>query len=514
MTETNSCPIQNSDHIGVNYISNFKINRENLGQYFTPIEVSRYMASLLKIPNKSKIKILDPGAGSGVLIASAIKHLVENDKDRNKKEYRATLYEIDNDLIPSLTTSMNFLKKWCDDKSVDFKFKIENKDYILENATSLDDEPTLFTSELFDIVISNPPYFKVSKEDKRAIACSKLVYGQPNIYSLFMGVAASQLDIGGQFLFITPRSFSSGQYFKAFRKFFFEKICIKKIHVFDSRTDAFQRDAVLQENIITYGERVEKLKKHEIEILSSSGKSDINNCKSLKLSSSDILDEGNDFSLALPSSLEDASLLKKINSWTNSLEQMGLTISTGPVVPFRATEYLQVDEQKDSVPLLWIQHILPMRTKFPLEKFRKQAWIKSSAKTKKILTENQNMILMRRFSPKEDFRRLTVAPYLKNDLQYELIGLENHLNYIYSKNKTFLKEELYGLSAFLNSKLFDSFFRVTNGNTQVSATELRAASLPDRESIQQIGKTILKSKKMLHSDIDIIVNDVLGIGEA
>ena len=48
----------------------------------------------------------------------------------------------------------------------------------------MDDNPTLFNSlysdsnqELFDIIISNPPYFKISKDDPRARAAARIVYG-------------------------------------------------------------------------------------------------------------------------------------------------------------------------------------------------------------------------------------------------------------------------------------------------------------------------------------------------
>lgn len=511
MRETTSCPIVNSDHIGADFISKSKTNQESLGQYFTPVEVANYMASMLSIPLARNIKILDPGAGSGILAASSIKFLIENDPKSTGKTYEAYLYEIDKAVIPFLTKSMKHLQKWCLERNISFEFTVINKDYILENASVLDDEPSLFKKEMFDVVISNPPYFKVSKDDMRAIACDKVVYGQPNIYSLFMAVSAAQLNAGGQFLFITPRSFSSGQYFKAFRKFLFENISLEKIHVFGSRTDAFNRDAVLQENIICYGKRTQEHSDCRITILSSSGKHDLQSSKSFTLPSAEVLDKKNDWSLALPANRDDAQLLKSIKSWNNSLEKMSLKISTGPVVPFRATEHLHAKKLKTSVPLLWIQHVHPMTAKFPLEFFRKEQWIEQSVSSKKLLVENQNMILMRRFSPKEEFRRLTVAAYVKNDLDFKYLGLENHLNYIYSKEKILPLEELFGLTAFLNSKIFDSFFRITNGNTQVSATELRSAPLPDKKSLIEIGKMILKSKHQIHSEIDIIVNEVLEI---
>ena len=192
---------------------------------------------------------------------------------------------------------------------------------------------------------------------------------------------------------------------------------------------------------------------------------------------------------------------------------MDLNISTGPVVPFRATKYLLNSKESGSVPLLWIQHIKTMQTKFPIDTFRKQQWIYDTDQSKKLLVKNQNMILMRRFSPKEDFRRMTVSPFNCNDYKYESIGLENHLNYIYRQNKELTLNETWGLSAYLNSNIFDSYFRIINGNTQVSATELRSAPLPEKDKIIEIGSLIRKAASNSHENIDAIVNNVLDLEE-
>ena len=45
----------------------------------------------------------------------------------------------------------------------------------------------------------------------------------------------------------------------------------------------------------------------------------------------------------------------------------------------------------------------------------------------------------------------------------------------------------YGISALLNSTFLDRYFRISNGNTQVSATELRAMPLPAEQDIRSIG---------------------------
>ena len=49
-----------------------KDKRKSLGQFFTSKTTARFMAELFSIPTKGTVKILDPGAGSGILSAAII----------------------------------------------------------------------------------------------------------------------------------------------------------------------------------------------------------------------------------------------------------------------------------------------------------------------------------------------------------------------------------------------------------------------------------------------------------
>ena len=50
-----------------------------------------------------------------------------------------------------------------------------------------------------------------------------------------------------------------------------------------------------------------------------------------------------------------------------------------------------------------------------------------------------------------------------------------------------LEDEAWGLAVLFSSSFLDTYFRIHNGNTQVSATELRAMPLPPIEVIRKIG---------------------------
>jgi len=213
----------------------------------------------------------------------------------------------------------------------------------------------------------------------------------------------------------------------------------------------------------------------------------------------------------LPTSDLDTHLLQTFRSWKNTLASYGLEISTGPVVPFRSTDMLTSAEkaqQGEAVPLL-LQHVHRMDVQWPLQNFDKPQGILRQA-GHRLLVKNVTQIVIRRFSAKEEARRITAAVLPEGAFGSESIGLENHLNYLYRPNGVLSSEEAVGLAAFLNSSLVDRYVRIANGNTQINATELRKLALPDWQQLVAIGKQVVGQR--LEHDVEAterIIMDVL-----
>ena len=483
------------------WLSNCKVlrQRKQLGQYMTSRSIAQFMAS--KCTGRGQtIRILDPGAGSGILSCAVCEKIISN--SRQKKRLELTVFEIDEILAKVLEKSLLLLQMYAKQEGCILQFKIKREDFILANKSVLECEQSLFQKKQsleFDIVISNPPYFKISKSDPRARVAASLVHGQPNIYALFMGVSALLLRRGGKLVFITPRSFASGPYFRKFRESFFQDMQPQAIHVYKSRRKAFKRDGVLQENIILSACKKPdwqvKQKDDLIEISTSDGSGEFKDVSEQRIPISLVLDfQSPNKILRIVGSTRDKSILKTVHSWKGSLTKYGLSVSTGPVVPFRATEFLRhesVNSQK-TAPLLWMHNVHPMVISWPKEKNGKSQYILIDHSSQKLLVPNNNYVLIRRFSAKEDKRRLIAAPIESDSIRSRFIGIENHLNYICRPNGTIPAEILWGLASVLNSQIYDEYFRIVNGNTQVSATELRDMPLPPLNEIKAIGRESLK----------------------
>ena len=309
-------------------------------------------------------------------------------------------------------------------------------------------------------------------------------------YALFMAICAKLLAEDGQMIFITPRSFASGRYFQSFRNFLFQHVSIELIHLFNTRKDTFAKDEVLQELVIM--RMIPSGNGGRITVSYSQGISDLDHPYQKVYAASEIVDVSSEEKVVyLPVDRRDEAILSLFRSWDGNMEKYGIKISTGPVVAFRAYDFIVNEPGDDTVPLYWLHNVVKMLCDHPVQKKDKGQYIKVAPETKSALLPNKNYVLLRRFSSKDDNSRLVAAPYFGNMAQHEFVGIENKLNYIYRPKGHLRRDEVMGITALLDSEMFDAWFRTFNGNINVSATELRMMPLPAIETIREIGRKII-----------------------
>ena len=496
MPAEGSKPVDYAEALGEAYLSFSKRNhRKSDGHYQTPASIARFMADCSSY-SEPYMRVLDPGSGTGILSAAVCEAACGGGTVKN---LHVDAYETDPLLADLTRLVLSFSRNWLGQRGVALTFDVRHGDFVLEYASTLEavskangfggnDGPP---SE-YGLVISNPPYFKIGKDDPRAVAWVSVVHGQPNIYALFMAISAELLSESGKLVYIVPRSFASGPYFRRFREVFFQRVAPAAIHLFESRKDVFKNQTVLQENLVFTGRRRsegESVDDSQVLVSHSRAAHDLASRRCLLVGLDAVLDPASENrELSIPVCQEDLELVQAVRTWPNTLHSLGLEISTGPVVPFRATCFLMPDANGPSrVPLLWMQHVRPMRTQWPSTGGSKPQWVEVTSESMKLLVEDATYVLMRRFSAKEEKRRLVAAPLIQGALNANVVGLENHLNYIRGVSRELDEELAYGLSALLNSTFLDRYFRISNGNTQVSATELRAMPLPAERDIRSIG---------------------------
>lgn len=450
--------------------------QKRLGQFMTPAPIARFIAARMVADRDWRgrsVRLLDPAAGSGVLASALVEAAVSS--AARPARIQLLMCELDPAMLPLLETCTSELESLCAIHGVEFEGRIQGGDF-LQSAFARSGQPHI------DAVIANPPYFKLAGDDERARAFAHAVHGQPNIYALFMASCASLLREGGAFGFITPRSWTNGAYFRALRRCLFARMALDGLHLFDSREAHFQADAVLQEALITWA--TAGAPQQAVAVSCSQGAADLAAVKTPLWPASQVIDAAPEYNVSIP----DARMQNGLSHLPLRLHDIGLKVSTGAVVGFRAAAHLRSQPAPSTVPMLWMPHVRPMRVEWPRQ--HRAEHIARNDASAWMLLPNQPMVLMRRFSPKEDTRRITAAPYL-GDLPGSRIGLENHLNVIHPITGRLSVDAARGLAAYLNSKPVDDHMRSVLGSTQVNAIELRNLPVPDLATLEAIGRAVV-----------------------
>lgn len=457
-------------------------SRAELGQFFTPTCVAQFMASMFQAP-KDELRLLDAGGGVGSLTVAFLAAMVH--RKNPPRIVHAVLYELDPLLAEILEDVMNSCQRVCRSSRVNLEYDILIEDFVETAASALASPLIQVPLEGFDCAILNPPYRKVSSDSRVRKILSEAGIEVNNHYTAFLALTARLLRNGGELVAITPRSFSNGPYFKAFRHDFFQRMMLRRIHVYESREDAFREDEVLQENIILHA--VKTNMRPETVLISSSLGPHCPDPAVREVIYDEIIHPG-DADLVVNVIADDASrhAAQLVRQLRCDLPELGLSVSTGRVVDFRAREFLRCSPDSDTVPLIYPFNLDRGRVVWPKAHPKKPTLIVLTTATEELLIPNEAYVLVKRFTAKEERRRLVAALYDPKSIECSSVGFENHLNYFHMNGGGLPLALARGLVAYLNSTLADIYFRNFNGHTQVNAQDLRRLKYPSREQLLKL----------------------------
>ncbi len=464
-------------------ISAHRQRQGELGQFLTPAPLATFMASLFG-PLPEVVRLLDAGAGAGALTAAFVSRLCK--KKDCVRAIEATLYEVDPLIQDALSETMQACQLVCAQARIQFTFAIHPTDFIQEMSTRLAEDLFGAPPPVFDAAIANPPYRKIGMDSHERRNLRHAGVETTNLYAGFIALIQRLLFPGGQLVGITPRSFCNGPYFRNFRQDFLGNFEVHRLHIFESRKAAFRDDTVLQENIIFHAVKGRK-QPDEIVISSSSGENgDIVAQKVIPFAEVVHPDDAEKF-IHIPSGSAHAEAKKTMDNLHSRLASLGVSVSTGRVVDFRLKSVLRWEPEEGTVPLVYPGHFNGGTIHWPNPAARKPNAILNNDETRPWLVRSGVYLLTKRFTSKEERRRLVACIFDPEEVKSEWIGFENHLNYFHADGQGLDRSLAIGLFAFLNSTVVDQYFRRFSGHTQVNATDLRKLSYPDRKTLQAMG---------------------------
>jgi len=460
-------------------------HRAEYGQFGTPAPIARLMASLFtELPQN--VRLLDAGAGAGSLTAAFVAEALSRPTPPNS--IQVTAIEVEARLLDGLRHTLDACREACEDAGVSFDARVANDDFI--DACVLDAQEGAFLGGRlrYNCAIQNPPYRKIRSDSDHRRLLRRLGIETSNLYSAFVALTVRALEAGGQLVAITPRSFCNGPYFKPFRRELLSAMSLRRIHVFEERDAAFSEDSVLQENVILQAVKGEPAPE-TVEVSASSG-TDVGLQSVRHVPYAQVVPPGDGSFIYVPSDGASEYVISRVESLPEHLWSLGLEVSTGRVVDFRSRDHLRQDPEPGAAPLLYPCHFANARIQWPLAGSKKPNALAVNEYTKGMLFPPGWYVLVKRFSAKEERRRVVAAVVSPDSVGNAPFAVENHVNVFHRKGAGLPEHLAKGLAVFLNSTLLDLYFRQFSGHTQVNATDLRGLKYPAAEHLEDLGALI------------------------
>ncbi|AJD25928.1 methyltransferase [Clostridium botulinum] len=444
---------------------------KNKSQYFTPTGEAEKLIDDLEIINKKIIKILDPCCGNGILLFKLLEKIL---KKYEPECIFIDVYDIDILLLQNVKSIINLL----DFNNVNIDIQYLNKDFLEGD-----------NKKNYDYIVMNPPFKKINTNDVPK-DMMKFLYGQPNLYHLFIKKALDMLDINGILCVISPKNYLSGRYTEELRNYIVSDFSITKINTSNDRKNIFKNN-ITQEICMLH---IKKAKKRNVVI-------SYNDNTKFKVKTRDIIAGSVNKIIFTPRNINDYNLIKAFSKFPIGTIGTDILVKVGKVVQFRVKgrEKNLVNEEfskcSNGVPLIVYRHIRGeiINYKKLIDKSKNDAiTLIDDESNKSILIKNSNYVLIRKNVDKKYEKLVHSVMYFK-DLDSEEIAIDNGIIYCTNKDDSLTECEVIGLQCILKSKQFDDYYRMINSTHTINVYELENMNFPSLDIIRKIGMKLDKN---------------------
>jgi adenine-specific DNA-methyltransferase len=443
------------------------------GQFFTPRASAGLVASMAPLPAAGDWRLIDPGAGVGSLTAALVaRWLMETDLPTMS----VLAYEIDPHLVELLEVTLTEARALAATVGRKLHTTVSDENFVLSPPAP----------GAGNILLMNPPYKKLSagSDERAALVCGEHPVRVTNMYAAFLVRAVRALAPDDGLVAITPRSFANGPYFRDLRSELLKRASFRRIHVFEARDRVFSDADVLQENLIFSMQ----LGSFPADIAITTSRDAIDDVTVVTRGHDQVVHPGDPQRfIRLPLDEDALSTAERMAAMPCILSELGCNVSTGRVVDFRAKEQLRMTPARGTVPLIYPQNLRAGAVEWPITTRKPQALL-LNAVTTNLLLPNEHYVVVKRFSAKEEPRRVVAAVATPETFgRAEAVAYENHLNVFHVASRGLEPESAAGLAAYLNSRFVDDYVRQFNGHTQINATDLRELRYPTIAQLRTLG---------------------------
>lgn len=443
-----------------------------LGRFFTPRAAALEVAGLLPVPERSELRLLDAGAGTGILIAAAVEAVCRAGTCRT---LRIDAYENDARLLPSLTDILDRIRRRAKhDFDVKLIVRILDTDF-MEGALGLA-EPR-GDLERYDIVLTHPPVGVPAEGSPAAAFCRRVLPKGTELAFLFAEAAAARLAEDGVMAAILPISFADSVNCAPLRSRLFARAPLVAMTL-DAGSRGTRRDKTML-CFFRYGEEPRYLR---VRVAHATG------CADLPPIPYSLAVFSEEYRILLAKSREDVMLVDAMNAFPCRLADLGLVAKTGLTIETRYADCMRKTREDGAVPLLHPAGIADGKMQFP-PRGREKPFI--VPRIPSLAAKNHTMVLVKRAPSRRDGRHLVVGVYFSAQLPHDArISTANKLNVIEAEVGEMDTALASGLAAVLSSSYYERYCALTGRFAAVTTAALAALPLPEEEVLRDIGNRL------------------------
>lgn len=456
--------------------------RSRLGAYYTPPPLAERLVATATHAgvNWQTCRVLDPACGGGTFLSAVVAPLARAAAGKSPEKTLSDIarrirgFEID---AFAAWLSQVFLEATL----MPLCHRLGRRLPILVDVgDSLTAPEPAEQAMLYDLVIGNPPYGKVSLPPEMRTRYGRSLYGHANLYGVFTDLAVRFTRPGGIIAYVTPTSFLAGEYFKSLRSLLAASARPVNIDFLSVRRGVFD-DALQETMLTTYRKTGVYLRPPTVHFIAPTDDDEL------------VIENGGTFDLPesggpwlIPRNLEQAQLIAKLRSMPGRLKDYGYEVSTGPLVWNRHKPQLEEKSGKSAFPLIWAEAVTSDgRFRFRADKKNHSPYFRVRRGDDWLITRSP-CVLLQRTTAKEQSRRLIAAELPAAFIRkHGAVIVENHLNMIRPMTeKPAVSAQM--IAAMLNTSIVDRAFRCISGSVAVSAYELENLPLPDPADLKRL----------------------------
>lgn len=474
--------------------------RSELGAFYTPPALTRRLLDLAEEEGVDwgTARVLDPASGGGAFLleaASRMRRALEGSKPAfilAQLGARLTGMEID---PHAASLSQSALEVLLSDLSAASGRRLP----VLVKVCDTIEEPT---TELYDLVIGNPPYGRITLNAVQRKRYARSLYGHANLYGVFTDIALRWTRPGGIIAYLTPTSFLGGQYYSSLRRLLAAEAPPTAIDFVHARRGVFED--VLQETLLALYRKGGEKERFQVHYLHLDDEREARLVKNGKVG----LPADASAPWLAPREPGHVGLIAATEKLGTRLSDWGYEVSTGPLVWNRFKEQMRNRAAHGVFPLIWAEAVTADgQFVFRADKKNHAPYFKTESGDEWLVVERE-CVLVQRTTAKEQHRRLIAAELPQSFIdEHDGVVVENHLNMVRAVGKP--KVSPAAVAAVLNSEVVDQIFRCISGSVAVSAFELEAIPLPSVTAMAAVERLV--AKKATRAAVEKVLRGLYGL---